>query len=403
MRIRADHVFDGDSWGASADITVLDGRIAAVTPVDDSAADHHVAAVAPGLIDVGVSASGYSEVPSAADPYAPERAYARMSLRYAVTTVVDVNNSPGPLSYLRSLAQAGEGPAIIASAGRLTTVPSGRHDHLVDRETASAVVDELVAAGACLLSVGFTEPGVLEAILRVAERHDIPVVVGRQTQPATPGLMLVRRPEHLAAAAGRRAVLAGGDVYFLPQLHATERWPVEGLLDARDAHLATPVLPHCRNFLRSRGRIGKRIGRTVVGRYYGDREPALLDAEAGPRATAAASVGRCVASSAGGETGMVPGLSIWHELACLERSVEPEAAFASATSAPARALGLADVGVVRPGAHADLLLSNTAQPVTASRLLEGLLAVVVRGRVLETRDLEDEVESLVAASLREQA
>jgi dihydroorotase-like cyclic amidohydrolase len=402
VRIRADHVFDGDSWGASADITVLDGRIATVTPVGGGGADRHVAAVAPGLIDIGVSASGYAEVPSSGDPYAPERAYARMSLRYAVTTLVDVNNSEGPLSYLRSLAKAGEGPAIVASAGRLATVPSGRHDHLVDSETASAVVDELVAAGACLVSVGFTDPDVLETVLRVAERHDIPVVVGRQTQPATPGLMLVRRPEHLAAASGQRAVLADGDVYFLPQLHATERWPVDGLLDAHDAHLATPVLPHCRNFLRSRGRIGKRIGRTVVDRYYGDREPALIDAKAGRRATAAAEVGRCVASSAGGETGMVPGLSIWHELACLERSVGPEAAFASATSSPARALGLVDVGVVRPGAHADLLLSNTAQPATAAALLDGLLAVVVRGRLLEARDLEDEVDDLVASSLREQ-
>jgi hypothetical protein len=401
MRIRADHVFDGDSWGGAADITVIDGRVATVTPIGGSAVEHHVAAVAPGLIDVGVSASGYAELPSSTDPYAPERAYARMSLRYGVTTLVDVNNSPGPLSYLRSLAEAGDGPAIIASAGRLSSAPSGRHDQLVDSGTASAVVDELVVAGARLISVGVAGAEVLAAVLRAAHRHGIPVVVARQTRPATPGLMLVRRPEHLAVAFGNEAIAAGEDVYFLPQLHATARWPVEGLLDAADAHLATPVLPHCRNFLRSQARIGKRIGRTIVGRYYGDREPALLDAHAGRRATAAAAVGRCLASSAGGETGMVPGLSIWHELACLERSVEPEVAFACATSSPARALGKTDIGVVRPGACADLLLSDTAQPATATSLLDGLRAVVAHGRVLDACDLQREADDLVASSLGE--
>ena len=402
MRIRADHIFDGDSWTGAADITVLDGHIAAVSAVDDEAVDHHVGAVTPGLIDVGVSASGYAELPSSTDPYAPERAFARMSLRYGVTTLVDVNNSPGPLSYLRSLARAAEGPAVLASAGRLASTPSGRHDRLVDGDSAAQVVDELVAAGARLVSVGHAEPDVIEAVLRAAQRHGIPVVVARQTRPMTPGLVLIRRPEQLAAALGGEAVAAGEDAYVLPQLHATARWPVDGLLDAGDAHLATPVLPHCRNFLRSRGRIGKRIGRAIVGRYYGDRDPGLLDANADRHAAAAVAAGRCIASSAGGETGMVPGLSIWHELACLEHDVEPELAFACATSSPARALGLTDVGRVRPGARADLLLSDAAQPVTAARLLDGLRAVVARGRVFDARDLEREAEDLVATSLEEQ-
>ncbi|MFY9488701.1 MAG: amidohydrolase family protein [Solirubrobacterales bacterium] len=402
MRIRADHVFDGTSWTGPADITVIDDRITEVAPVGDSVVDHHVAAVTPGLIDVGVSASGYAEVPSSTDPYAPERAYARMSLRYGVTTLVDVNNSPAPLSYLGSLADAGDGPTIIASYGRLTTAPSGRHDHMVDSETASSVVDALVIAGARLISVGAVNEMVLDVILQSAERHGIPVVVARQTQPGTPGLMLVRRPADLAVALGRAALLVDEDVYFLPQLHATQCWPVDGLLDAPDAHLATPVLPHCRNFLRSRGRIGKRIGRTIVGRYYGDREPGLLDPEADQRATVAAGAGRCIASSAGGETGVVPGLSIWHELERLEQSLDPEVAFACATSIPTRALGLADVGVVRPGARADLLLLDTAQPSTAARLRDGLRAVVVQGRVLDARGLEEEVEDLVTSSLREQ-
>lgn len=401
LRIAAGRLFDGFGWHGPCLLVIEDGVVSSIEP-DQSSADLYAKTVLPGLVDFAVSASGYAELPDASAPYAPERSFARMSLRYGVTTYCDTNNSLGPLRYLEGLVVSGNAPRLVHSAGRLTAAPCGRHDIPVRAEDAEATVAALRQAGCGLLSVGLMpDAETFRRVCRAARAQGLAVVVSRQTLPEPPGLIVLRDEQLDAvqdASDAWRADLGG---LFVPQIHASARWTVEGLLEAHDAYLASPVLPHCRNFVRSGGRIGKRIARPIVGRYYGDHEPELLDQHLESHAREALEHGRCVASSAGGLTGTVPGLSLWSELERLAALSSFEAALRCVTSVPASALGRSDIGRVRAGAAADLLLCESGESAGLAGLRASLQTIVVGGRVLQAAALAVEVDELVATAVKE--
>ncbi len=380
--IAADAVFDGLEWIGPATVHCLDGRIADVAAGLDRAAEVRADRLLPGFVDVGVSASGYAELPDDAAPYAPEEAFARLCVRHGVTTIVDVENSPGPLSWLVELERRGRGPLVLHSAGRLASEPRGRHDVVVGSGEASTAVDAVAHAGAALVSLGLLDVDVERAVRDAARVAGLPIMTSRPTTPRTPGSTLE---------------VADGSTFVVPQLLATRRWTVDGLIGADDAHLAAPVLPHCRHFARSRGRWGRAVARPLVGRYYGDRDPSLLPDLPERGVGEVLRAGRCLASSAAGATGLVPGLSLWDEVGLLAALGGLDAALRSATSVPATALGRADLGRIRVGARADLLLVG---PGAAVPSVDDLRAVVLAGRLVETSELSTEVDDLVTASLR---
>ncbi len=410
LRIECDQMFDGDGWTGPTTIDISDGWIVSVLPAEvaDSqpSGQHSLRSptVIPGLVDFAVSASGYAESPSPTDPYLPERAYARMCLRYGVTSIVDVNNSVGPLSYLSSLSEDRQGPRLTHTAGRLATQSASRHDIVVSEDSAPSVMDAQFSLGAALVSVGWMNAETLDVVLGHAHDRGMAVLLGNQTSPETPGLVALPGIRG-GGGPGESLDQTGADIRFrIPQLHACAHWTVEGILDAPNAHLAAPVLPHCRNFARSRGRIGRRIAQPIVGRYYPDRDPQLLHSGSEEATTGALIAGRCVASSAGGSTGMVPGLSLWAELARLAELGTLASALSSATSVPARLLSTASedvaVGRIRPGCRADLLLTSGGIDSELSVLLDGLTNVVLAGASLSASDLAEEVEDMVAEALR---
>lgn len=382
LTIAADAVFDGERWSGAATVRCVQGRIAEVEAGLDPTADVRADRLLPGLVDVGVSASGYAELPDDASPYAPEEAFARLCLRHGVTTVVDVENSAGPLSWLAELERRGRGPLVLHSAGRLASEPRGRHDVVVGTDDAVSAVAAVLHAGGSLVSLGLLDVQGQRAVQDAARAAGLPVLTSRPTTPRTPGSTL-EAPD--------------GSTFVVPQLLATRRWTVDGLLGADDAHLAAPVLPHCRHFARSRGRWGRAVARPLVGRYYGDRDPALLPDRPERGVGDALRAGRCLASSGAGATGLVPGLSLWDEIGLLAALGGDDAALRSATSAPATALGRADLGRVRVGARADLLLLG---PGAAVPTVDDLRAVVLAGHLVETSELSTEVDDLVTVSLR---
>ncbi|GAB7040197.1 MULTISPECIES: amidohydrolase family protein [Catenuloplanes] len=104
---------------------------------------------------------------------------------------------------------------------------------------------------------------------------------------------------------------------------------------------------------------------------------------------------------AGTDTGtayVYPGFSLHDELANLvEASFSPMRALQAATSAPARFLGLHDVGVVRRAAVADLAVLD-ADPLADIRNTRRVHAVVVRGELISAERRERMLRDVEAAA-----
>ena len=80
---------------------------------------------------------------------------------------------------------------------------------------------------------------------------------------------------------------------------------------------------------------------------------------------------------------LVPGFSLHDELSLLvDAGLEPAAALASATSAAADHLGLADYGRIRPGSVADMVAVD-GDPLDDIRVLSDVRLVLRRGRVVD--------------------
>jgi len=80
-------------------------------------------------------------------------------------------------------------------------------------------------------------------------------------------------------------------------------------------------------------------------------------------------------TDAAGNSGVVPGASLHGELALLVAAgLRPAEALAAATSAPARAFGLADRGRIAPGRRADLVLveGDPTRDIRATRRIAGV-------------------------------
>jgi hypothetical protein len=104
---------------------------------------------------------------------------------------------------------------------------------------------------------------------------------------------------------------------------------------------------------------------------------------------------------AGTDTGtayVYPGFSLHDELENLvEAGLSPMQALQAATAAPARFLGLPDVGTVRRGAIADLAVLD-ADPLADIRNTKRIHAVVVRGRLVSADQREHMLSDVAAAA-----
>lgn len=412
LTVAAGDLFDGHRWRGPSTVLVEGGDVVSVEPGANPGAERRADVVLPGLVDWGVSAVGYADSPLVPHPFAAETAFARMCLRWGVTTVVDVANAPAPLAHLGDLAGQGAGPRLVHSGGRLCTEPTGRCDVRVDEGGADRAVAANELLGASLVSAGrLAGAGARTAVVKAAAARGVPLVLGRQEPRETPGLLVAPEPGLPPVPGYGEPVGEPGRWWYAPQLEAAARWTVDGLLAATDAALAAPFLPYARNFARVKGFLGRRIGRDVLRGYYGDRTAADLGDDRDRLAAAHLAAGTCLASSGAGAAGLVPGLSLWAELDRLAALPGPaggadgvDPALAAATGVAGDLLPPPAAGVLAPGRPADLLLCDgVRRGMAPGALRAGLVAVVLDGICEEVAVLAAEVDAMVAEAWRERS
>jgi len=385
--VLADNVFDGSRWIGRAVVRWVGSLIEEVEPVRANTSrdsDYEADVVLPGLIDAAVRAVGYVERPGGM-PFAPEDAFALLSLRYGVTTVVDVGNSSEVLAHLRRSAAKGVGPRIVAAGPRLVSEATLRTDRVVDEGDVRQTLAGLAANGTAFVSIGLIEPSLRKQIGQLAAAARLTVVASAGTGDV-PGLDVVA---------------PSGGVAGIPQLEAVSRWSVEGLLDAHDAAEAAAFLPYARHFQQRGGRVGRRMARGVLNGLYGDREAIDAD-ERARRAAVEIAEHRCLASSGSGAAGLVPGASLWSEIETFERLSTTTHALAAATGSPSDWITGITGGRIAAGRPADLLFAGGIDSDAAtSDIRQHLSAVVIDGHHIEVRQLVESSDGLRRKALQE--
>lgn len=403
LTITTAHLFDGHRWKGPASVRVRGDVIVEVTdPVAD--ADILATTVVPGLVDYAVSASGYTERPDPEHPYAPEEAFATLCLRFGVTTIIDIANEWPALACLDAGAKSNGLPQILYGGARLCTTPRGRHDIVVTGSTCECVIRSQAALGASFLSLGkLDDADIVDRVVELAQELQLPLVWAAQDYEV-PGLFWTL-PEVTPVGEGPdwAAAIEDAAAYFAPQLEASNRWTVEGLLAAEQAHLASPVTPYARNFARMSGFVGRRIGRDVLERLCGHRQTSMLRSDIAQIVCGFADRGTCLAASGAVAAGVVPGLSLWHEIERLSSLLgEPMKALHSATAAGAGLWPGIGPGVIDAGRRADMLLFDTQLgDGSVGEFHQDLHTAIVGGRRHEVAQLDKEVRIMVEEACKE--
>jgi imidazolonepropionase-like amidohydrolase len=308
------------------------------------------------------------------DPYCP------LSDGLAVRRRIDAGEVPGPRLYL-------SGPALVGSQGKAFERPHGWG--VGDAADARAKVLRLAEGGADLVKVLAADqmaPGVAEAIVDEARR--------RKIKTAFHGLRL---PEV------RRALAAGADVIEHLEMGTRTDYPPEVIETARDRNLRLFWVPTLMGFQApvdaadDPERFDRSDARrllppevwTALRRTLADiRSAEDTSDERRIVPTLAAKLrqlrGAGVTLVAGTDSGTAANLhteALWREMWLWERAgVPPMEVIRAATYWPARLLGRRDIGVVEPGALADLVVVE-GNPHESLRVLRDVHAVVKGGRV----------------------
>jgi imidazolonepropionase-like amidohydrolase len=431
--IAARRLFDGEAVHDDMVVRVQDGRIASVSPrgVDASEPGEErvdAAFVMPGLIDAHGHASGYREGAPMGAPFVPATHFMRLMALNGVTTLRDTGNSLETMLYLRLWSEK-HGLTRLFSSGPILDAPplTWAFSRVVrDGAEARTEIERLAVQGIDFIKAyARITPEVLPAIVAAASDHGLPVAIDCHAtsarQAAAAGVrsiehaanllhedMLVPgtpRPEHGSAAEAIRwsgvdldgqgvaaltELLLDRGTFVTPTLLVHRRWALwEEMVGDPDLEWMVPVMPYHRHLLRMRGAVGMRLGRRHMAKYMPvatlgkDERRAVekgLERQGGlVRELLAAGV-RVVAGTDTPNPSLVPGFSLHAELEQLVgHGVEPLAALRAATSRPAELLERDDLGVIRPGAEADLVLTaaDPTHDIAATRRIE---RVMCRGR-----------------------
>jgi imidazolonepropionase-like amidohydrolase len=435
-------LFDGHVLRGPARIEIDGDRIANVIELDAPAGDGDIACAfaMPGLIDSHVHIAGYTEGAPNGHPFEPMKAFLRLCGLAGVTTVRDLGNTLETLAYVREWAERFDGPRVHGAGPLLDAPPLTWAFSRLARTPAEArrEVERLAIEGVdWIKAYRGVRPDVLETIVDTARTHDLPVAIdcGATSAPqaARAG---VRSIEHAAnlrpredgeeianpldeARAWRRTdpegkayaelldALREHAAYVCPTLLVSRRrCLIDEVVNAPFVDYAVAVMPYHRHFKRMRTTMGMRMGRPYVRQYMGIPELAREERQAVDEGLdrMAALVGRLHADgiplAAGTDApnpSLAPGFSLHEELAALVAAGLPTtAALESATGTAGALLGDPDLGVVRPGAHADLLCLD-GDPVSDIGALGEIQEVVLRGRELDREEIRRKVQTAIDA------
>ncbi|WP_101783328.1 amidohydrolase family protein [Nonomuraea indica] len=388
--IRGVRVFDGERTLPTADVLIVDDRIAEPDgrPVDVEI-DGAGRTLLPGLIDAHTHVSD---------------GMLAQALAFGVTTELDLFCLPGNLARQRRLAAERDDVADLRSAGVLATMPGGHPSQIMAAEAealaylgdavgsfdtiahaadAKAFVEARLAEGSDFLKivlddgrtagldlpvmppevvaalVGAGHAAGLKTIAHVATAHDTAVAldagidglahVFHHSEPGDPAV------EDLAARIAAQQVFV---ITTLAYIETIAQDPA-GVELVRDARIAARLPEHAK---------------AAVDRDY-SAVPVHPDGVADARRATAALHKAGVALLAGTDANFfapVHGAAMHRELLMLTQAgLRPEAALAAATSVPARHFDLADRGRIAPGLRADLLLvdGDPTRDITATRAI----------------------------------
>lgn len=398
-----------------ADIRIENQRIHSIGPALTAAADDTVmdldgAWIMPGLAEM------HAHVPAPAQGQAYRDDVLFLWLSQGITTVRGMLGHPDHLTLRRRLAaQEVLGPRLVTSG------PSFNGDSVSSPAQARRMVREQHAAGYDFLKI---HPGLsrteYDAMADEARRLGIrfaghvpaevglehAIAEGQHTIDHLDGMMQALVPDRQAAA-------ADGSFFGVALAGATDLERLPGLLEqmrARDVWLV-PTETLLENFAAAgdAAALARRPEADYLPADLRQRYRSALDnAAAGADDAARALVVRKRILAAAHEAGVgillgsdspqifnVPGFSIHRELAAMvEAGLSPEAALHAGTVAPARYLGRPDdFGRLDAGLAADLVVLG-ADPTADIAATRDILGVMVRGRWLDRRALDDGLQDI---------
>jgi imidazolonepropionase-like amidohydrolase len=345
----------------------------------------------PGLIDMQVR-----RLPTAAHL---RRLFGIYWLNAGVTTVRVLGSVELPPPELRAALATDVSPwPRLLACGRMLTgaAPGCRRGEAVDAGNAAAVVNTLAAAGADCLAIHHSLPAAtLPAVhaaaaargLRMAGDLPIGATAAGGDIDAIDALTLIPplppgrtasdwlrgwavQPADAGVTQGR-ALPSGTTV-----ISAAARWNLLAALDADELG----QLPFAALLPRSEREGRWRRELAAAGELDPtERRNAVVALLASLAHLHTAGVQLALGSGTP-SPGIAPGAGLWIELQTLAALIGPEAAWAAATRQAGAALGVAQLGVLEPGAPADLLLFR-ADPTEDLNALSTLEAVVSQGRL----------------------
>jgi imidazolonepropionase-like amidohydrolase len=403
----------------------------------------------PGLVDAHVHVSGYREGLPAGAPFEPSKCFMRLCLYNGVTAVRDTGNTVETLLYLRLWGAKYSGTRMYGAGPLLDAPPPiWPHTRIVqDCEDARRHVECLHMAGVDLVKTyRHITPEQTEAVVAAARAHDLPVAADCGSTTAREAARLgVSSLEHAAnlvddvalgfadtnppgstdrARAWNTLRLDSSGVLSLvelllergtwvcPTLLVSRRWClIDEMVEDPYLDYAALVMPYHRYLKRMRGAIGMAIGQRSMRNFLPiprlDKEQKrevqgglALMGELTARLQAAGV--RIALGTDSPNPSLAPGFSLHQELAHLVKSGVPELeALRCATSSSGELVGDADLGVLRPGSYADLLLLD-GDPTRDIGALDRIAGVMCRGQWVD-RDklggqLQESMHSLEEAS-----
>ena len=445
--LTCERFFDGRRLVEGGATVLVEGDRIAAVHTNDATPERlpegkrmHGSFLMPGLIDSHVHLIGHREGPPGGAPFALEEHFMRLLTCNGVTTVRDAGNAIETVRYCQHWSATHDGPRIIPTGPLLDAPPLmwpfSRIVHAADEaqrevqrlsaeglgwvslyhnvslDVAQAAIAAARAAGLRvaadvhrvpareLLDAGVTSLEHAHNLLHTGPTNGSPDTVAHRMQRWS---RIDPESEDIERLIG---ALLDHRTVVCPTLLVTHRWcSIEAMVQEPYLEYMVAVMPYARNFLRMRQPMGLVIGKRFLNQHLpvptlSRREQVAVNTglrtlKAVVRRLHEAGVPLVVGTDAPSPS-VVPGFSMHQELALLvESGVPPTAALACATAEAAGLIGQPDdLGCIRPGALADLLVidGNPAVDIGDTRKIQ---AVIKGGRKVDRKPMFDAVRAAI--------
>lgn len=374
-------VFDGRSVLPVADVLVLDGRIAAFGPEVKAPGDA-----------VKIEGKGKTLLPGLIDAHTHVfPGSLQQALAFGVTTELDMFTDPKLASQLRDEQSEGKGAdrADLRSAGILVTAPKGHGTEygfaiptIDSPKDAQAFVDARIAEGSDYIKIVYDDGSTYGLHLPTLSKETLKAVIAAAHRREKIAVV------HIGSLADAREAIADGADGLAHLFVDRAPDPDFGRFVAEHHAFVVPTLTVLESIAGRPSGAGMakdpRVAPYVPPAFLANLEksfglkgaPTLHyeGAEEAVRQLKAAGV-PLLAGSDSPNPGTTHGASLHRELELLVKAgLSPVEALAAATSAPAKAFGLADRGRIGQGLRADLLLvsGDPTKDILATRDIVGI-------------------------------